>query len=145
MAGASQGEGLGNQFLAAHPRDRRHRQRGALLRGRQRHPRGRQVDPIRDIEVIQTELCLADLATVEKTCNLRRARPRATRKPPILVKVSRSASGPARRRRPGAILIDLSKEEGQLKPLCLITAKPVLFVAANVAGRDGFENNPCWT
>ncbi len=39
VAGASKGEGLGNQFLATHPRDRRHRPRRALLRGPERHPR----------------------------------------------------------------------------------------------------------
>jgi len=66
VAGASQGEGLGNQFLA-HIREtdaivnvvRCFEDENVI------HVAGK-VDPIADIEVIQTELCLADLSTVEK-------------------------------------------------------------------------------
>src|SRR5499426_1933754 len=66
VAGASRGEGLGNQFLA-HIREtdgiidlvRCFEDENVI------HVTGR-VDPVADIEVIQTELCLADLATVEK-------------------------------------------------------------------------------
>src|SRR5215203_4396039 len=67
VAGASKGEGLGNQFLA-HVRET-----DAIVNvvrcfddENVIHVAGK-VDPIADIEVIQTELCLADLATVEKT------------------------------------------------------------------------------
>src|SRR6187399_1562542 len=67
VAGASKGEGLGNQFLA-HIREtdaiahvvRCFEDENVI------HVAGK-VDPISDIEVIQTELCLADLGTVEKT------------------------------------------------------------------------------
>ena len=66
VAGASQGEGLGNQFLA------HIRETDAIVNvvrcfedDNVIHVAGR-VDPISDIEVIQTELCLADLGTVEK-------------------------------------------------------------------------------
>ena len=66
VAGASKGEGLGNQFLA------HIRETDAIVNvvrcfedPNVIHVAGR-VDPIADIEVIQTELCLADLATVEK-------------------------------------------------------------------------------
>src|SRR3954447_14952594 len=67
VAGASKGEGLGNQFLA-HIREtdaivnvvRCFEDENVI------HVAGK-VDPIADIEVIQTELCLADLATVEKS------------------------------------------------------------------------------
>lgn len=69
VAGASQGEGLGNQFLA------HIRETDAIVNvvrcfedDNVIHVAGR-VDPISDIEVIQTELCLADLATVEKALN----------------------------------------------------------------------------
>src|SRR5487761_2256564 len=67
VAGASQGEGLGNQFLS------HIRETDAIVNvvrcfddDNVIHVAGR-VDPIADIEVIQTELCLADLATVEKS------------------------------------------------------------------------------
>jgi GTP-binding protein YchF len=91
------------------------------------------VDPISDIEVIQTELCLADLATVEKSLHryTKAAAPVATRK--------RQAGGgagevPGRAERGKPVRsIDFSKEElALLKPLCLITAKPAMFVG-NVA------------
>ena len=66
VAGASQGEGLGNQFLA------HIRETDAIVNvvrcfedANVVHVAGK-VDPIADIEVIQTELCLADLGTVEK-------------------------------------------------------------------------------
>src|SRR6201984_2929604 len=66
VAGASKGEGLGNQFLA------HIRETDAIVNvvrcfedDNVVHVAGR-VDPISDIEVIQTELCLADLSTVEK-------------------------------------------------------------------------------
>src|SRR5215469_16821297 len=66
VAGASQGEGLGNQFLA------HIRETDAIVNvvrcfedDNVIHVAGK-VDPISDIEVIQTELCLADLSTVEK-------------------------------------------------------------------------------
>ncbi|MEY3627433.1 MAG: hypothetical protein RL163_1932, partial [Pseudomonadota bacterium] len=67
VAGASQGEGLGNQFLA-HIREtdaivnvvRCFEDENVI------HVAGK-VDPISDIEVIQTELCLADLGTVDKS------------------------------------------------------------------------------
>src|SRR5207247_6308757 len=67
VAGASKGEGLGNQFLS-HIREtdaivnvvRCFEDENVI------HVAGR-VDPVADIEVIQTELCLADLATVEKS------------------------------------------------------------------------------
>ena len=67
VAGASQGEGLGNQFLA------HIRETDAIVNvvrcfedDNVIHVAGK-VDPISDIEVIQTELCLADLGTVDKT------------------------------------------------------------------------------
>jgi GTP-binding protein YchF len=99
------------------------------------------VDPIADIEVIQTELCLADLATVEKACTATQGRPQRQRQGSrCLVKVLREVPGRAGRGQ-AVRSIDFSKEELViLKPLCLITAKPAMFVG-NVA-EDGFENNP---
>jgi GTP-binding protein YchF len=74
VAGASKGEGLGNQFLA------HIRETDAIVNvvrcfedPNVIHVAGK-VDPIADIEVIQTELCLADLATVERPEPLQQGR-----------------------------------------------------------------------
>ena len=66
VAGASKGEGLGNQFLAHIRETDAHRQRGALLRRRQRDPRGRQGRPGLRHRGDPDRAGLADLATVEK-------------------------------------------------------------------------------
>ncbi len=141
VAGASKGEGLGNQFLA------NIRETDAVVHvvrcfadDNVVHVSGR-VDPVRDIEVIDTELALADLATVEKAVN-RYKRPAAAgdKEAKLLVAVLEKCLAQLDQAKPVRAL-DLSKEEwASLKPFCLITAKPVLYVA-NVA-EDGFENNP---
>ena len=141
VAGASKGEGLGNQFLA-HIREtdaivnvvRCFEDENVI------HVAGK-VDPLSDIEVIQTELCLADLSTVEKSLarytKLAKAGndKEAQRLVDVLLKCQKTLdeAKPVRG-------ISFSKEElAVLKPLCLITAKPAMFVA-NVDER-GFENN----
>jgi len=141
VAGASKGEGLGNQFLA-HIREtdatvnvvRCFEDPNVI------HVAGK-VDPIADIEVIQTELCLADLSTVEKTIQRAQKTARAGDKDAQkllgLLEKCQAALNEAKPVR----TLDLSKEErALLKPLFLITAKPAMFVG-NVA-EDGFENNP---
>lgn len=98
------------------------------------------VDPIADIEVILTEICLADLAAVEKAIHrvsktARSGDKETVKQPAILEKclVALNDTPPVR-------TIDFSKEEqAQLAQFFLITAKPAMFVA-NVA-EDGFENN----
>ncbi len=141
VAGASKGEGLGNQFLA------NIRETDAVVHvvrcfadDNVVHVSGN-VDPIRDIEVIDTELALADLATVDKALNRYRKPANAgDKEAKILVAVLEKCfaqldQGKAVR------ALDLSKEEWlNLKPFCLITAKPVLYVA-NVA-EGGFTDNP---
>ena len=142
VAGASKGEGLGNQFLA-HIREtdaivnvvRCFEDENVI------HVAGR-VDPISDIEVIQTELCLADLATVDKSLQryIKVARAGGDKEAQRLVDVLNKCQAALNEGRP-VRTIDFSKEEQiVLKPLCLITAKPAMFVG-NVA-EDGFENNP---
>ncbi|MFP8832981.1 redox-regulated ATPase YchF [Hydrogenophaga sp. XSHU_21] len=141
VAGASKGEGLGNQFLA-HIREtdatvnvvRCFEDPNVI------HVAGR-VDPIADIEVIQTELCLADLSTVDKGIlraqKTARAGDKEAQKLLVLLEKCQAALNEGRPVR----TLDLGKEErALLKPLFLITAKPAMFVA-NVA-EDGFENNP---
>ncbi|MGL1833209.1 redox-regulated ATPase YchF [Rhodocyclaceae bacterium SMB388] len=141
VAGASKGEGLGNQFLA------NIRETDAIVHvvrcfadDNVVHVSG-SIDPIRDIEVIDTELALADMATVEKALNRYRKPANAGDKDArTLVAVLEQCFAQLNEARPVRALT-LSKEEwASLKPFCLITAKPVLY-AANVAD-DGFENNP---
>ena len=141
VAGASKGEGLGNKFLA------NIRETDAVLHvvrcfadDNVVHVSG-DIDPIRDIEVIDTELALADLATVEKALNrYRKPASAGDKEAKILCAVLDKCFAQLDQGKPVRAL-DLSKEEWlNLKPFCLITAKPVLY-AANVA-ENGFENNP---
>jgi len=142
VAGASKGEGLGNQFLA-HVRET-----DAIVNvvrcfddENVIHVAGR-IDPVSDIEVIQTELCLADLGTVEKSLAryVKVAKAGNDKEAKRLVEVLDKCQAALNEVRP-VRSIDFSKEEqAVLKPLCLITAKPAMFVA-NVA-EDGFEHNP---
>jgi len=142
VAGASKGEGLGNKFLA------NIRETDAITHvvrcfddPNVIHVAGK-IDPLSDIEVINTELALADLATVEKALarNIKLAKSgtdkEAIKLVPLLEKISKQLdqAKPVR-------ALDLSDDELVLiKPYCLITAKPTMYVA-NVMD-DGFHNNP---
>ncbi|MBK8530162.1 MAG: redox-regulated ATPase YchF [Rubrivivax sp.] len=142
VAGASKGEGLGNQFLS------HIRETDAIVNvvrcfddDNVIHVAGK-VDPVSDIEVIQTELCLADLATVEKSLIRynKAARAGGDKEAQRLVDVLKKCEAALDQAHP-VRSIDFSKEElVVLKPLCLITAKPAMFVG-NVS-ESGFENNP---
>ena len=141
VAGASTGEGLGNKFLA-HIRETdatvnvvRCFEDDNVI-----HVAGK-VDPISDIEVIQTELCLADLATVDKALHRHTKTARSGDKDAIkLVALLEKCQAALNENIPVRAL-EFSKEEQPLvKTFSLITAKPAMFVA-NVA-EDGFENNP---
>ena len=141
VAGASTGEGLGNKFLA-HIRETdatvnvvRCFEDDNVI-----HVAGK-VDPISDIEVIQTELCLADLAAVEKglhrVTKLARSGDKESAKLVAILEKCQAALNEAKPVR----TLEFSKEEQPLlQQFFLITAKPAMFVA-NVA-EDGFENNP---
>jgi GTP-binding protein YchF len=141
VAGASKGEGLGNQFLS------HIRETDAIVNvvrcfddDNVIHVAGK-VDPVADIEVIQTELCLADLATVEKSLvrYTKAAKAGGDKEAQRLVDVLKKCDAVLNQAQP-VRSIDFSKEERVvLKPFGLITAKPAMFVA-NVA-EDGFENN----
>lgn len=136
VKGASRGEGLGNQFLG------HIRQVDAIAHivrcfddDNVVHVDG-SIDPIRDVEVIQTELNLADLDTVEKRINRVGKQAKSGDKKmqeelALLEKVQKCLDDglPARS-------ADLSSEQWEvLRELCLITVKPVLYVA-NVAEDD---------
>jgi GTP-binding protein YchF len=142
VAGASKGEGLGNQFLATI------RETDAIAHvvrcfedPNVVHVGGR-IDPLGDVETINTELALADLAAVDKQITKVEKLARAggdkdaQRTFAVLSKV-RTALNHARPAR----TVDLYDEErALLKPYFLLTMKPTLYVA-NVA-EHGFEGNP---
>ena len=142
VAGASKGEGLGNQFLA------HIRETDAIVNVVRcfEDPNvihvANKVDPIADIEVIQTELCLADMATVEKALNRysKAAKSGNDKEAAKLVSLLTPILAALNEGKP-ARTVPVSKEDAPLlKPFCLITAKPAMFVG-NVS-EDGFENNP---
>jgi GTP-binding protein YchF len=141
VAGASKGEGLGNQFLA------NIRETDAIahvVRCFENtdivHVDGK-INPQGDIEVIDTELALADLETVEKAVNrvgrvANSGDKQAKAKLVILQRIQQQLNEgkPAR-------ALGLSAEETeQVRDLFLLTMKPVMYIA-NV-NEDGFENNP---
>ncbi|MDL5036401.1 redox-regulated ATPase YchF [Comamonas resistens] len=142
VAGASKGEGLGNQFLA------HIRETDAIVNvvrcfedPNVIHVAGK-VDPIADIEVIQTELCLADMATVEKALSRysKAAKSGNDKEAAKLVSLLTPIQEALNEGKPARV-VPVSKEDAPLlKPFCLITAKPAMFVG-NVS-EDGFENNP---
>ncbi len=142
VAGASKGEGLGNQFLA------HIRETDAIVNvvrcfedPNVIHVAGR-VDPIADIEVIQTELCLADLGTVEKAQQryTKAAKSGNDKEATQMVQLLTKVHAVLDEGRPVRTLDLSDAERALLKPLCLITAKRAMFVG-NVS-EDGFENNP---
>ncbi|MBB5404144.1 redox-regulated ATPase YchF [Paraburkholderia youngii] len=142
VAGASKGEGLGNQFLA------NIRETDAITHvvrcfedDNVIHVANK-VDPLSDIEVINTELALADLGTVEKAlARYSKAAKSGNDKEAVKnVAVLEKVRAQLNQAKPVRAL-DLSDEEkATLKPFCLITAKPTMYVA-NVK-ENGFENNP---
>ncbi|MHB1678275.1 MAG: redox-regulated ATPase YchF [Sulfuriferula sp.] len=141
VAGASKGEGLGNQFLA------NIRETDAIMHvvrcfqdDNVVHVAGK-VDPVADIETIQTELALADLATLEKTFARYQKSARSGDKEAVkmvaLLELVRSHLDTGK---PVYSLALDAEQQVLLNPLCLLTSKPVLY-AANVDD-SGFVNNP---
>jgi GTP-binding protein YchF len=141
VAGASQGQGLGNQFLA-HIRETH--AIAHLVRCFENddvtHVSGK-VDPLRDIEIIDTELMLADLESVQKILQRAERNAKTNEKAAVarrdgLVKIlaALEAGRPAR-----SVALD-EREADALRDLQLITAKPVMYIA-NVA-EDSPRENP---
>jgi ribosome-binding ATPase len=141
VAGASKGEGLGNKFLA------NIRETDAIAQVVRCfdsddviHVAGR-VNPVSDVEVINTELALADLESVEKALAKTERQAKTGDKKMLArkalleqVRNQLDQGMPVRR-------MGLSEEErGELRDLFLLTIKPVFYIA-NVA-EDGFEDNP---
>jgi GTP-binding protein YchF len=142
VAGASKGEGLGNQFLA------NIRETDAIAHvvrcfedDNVVHVSGR-IDPVSDIETIHTELALADLASVEKQLakSTKLARAGGDKEAQRLVAVLEKVSAALDQGRPARAVDLYAEERALLKPLFLLTMKPTLYVA-NVA-EHGFTGNP---
>lgn len=141
VAGASKGEGLGNKFLA------NIRETDAIahvVRCFENtdvvHVAGK-ISPLDDIEIINTELALADLDTVEKNILRQQKLARSGDKAAVAdVALLEKAKEQLNQGLPVRTLA-LSKDDMErLKPLQLLTVKPTLYIA-NVA-EDGFTNNP---
>jgi hypothetical protein len=142
VAGASKGEGLGNQFLA------NIRECDAIAHivrcfedENVVHVAGR-VDPISDIEVINTELALADLQTVDKQLAKysKVAKSGGDKDAQRLVAALEKIAPALNEARPVRSVDLYEEEKAVLRPLFLLTAKPAMYVA-NVE-EHGFENNP---
>jgi GTP-binding protein YchF len=141
VAGASKGEGLGNQFLA------NIRETDAIVNvvrcfddPNVIHVAGK-IDPLADIEVILTELALADLAGVEKTLHRDGKKARSGDKDAArLVAVCERLMPHLNEGRPARTLALSDDEKALLKPLCLLTIKPAMYVG-NVL-ENGFHDNP---
>ena len=141
VAGASKGEGLGNKFLA-HIREvdaiahvvRCFEDTDVV------HVSGR-IDPISDIETIDTELALADLESVDKALNRAERAAKANDKEalarrPVLQKLQAALNEGTAARSAG-----LDNDEAALvRDLFLLTLKPLMYIA-NVR-EDGFNDNP---
>ena len=142
VAGASKGEGLGNKFLAnIRETDAIAHVVRCFVDDNVVHVAGK-IDPVSDIETINTELALADLATVEKTMSryVKAARSGNDKEAQRIVTVLEKVLPVLNQARPARSLA-LSREEQQvLQPLCLLTAKPAMYVA-NV-DEKGFRDNP---
>ena len=135
VKGASEGEGMGNKFLATIRECDAVMQVVRCFEGERVLREGR-VDPVGDAEVIEIELALADLDTVRKAQDRFAKRARAGDKEAIeaievCVKADALLAG-GRAARAGAWT---EKERVALRPLCLMTMKPMLYVA-NVADDD---------
>jgi hypothetical protein len=141
VAGASKGEGLGNKFLA-HIREVdaithvvRCFEHTDIV-----HVAGR-IDPIADIETIDTELALADLDSVDKALNRAERAAKAGDKEAIARKpvLQMLRDGLDQGRSARSLGLD-ADQRALVRDLFLLTLKPLMYVA-NVR-EDGFENNP---
>lgn len=129
VAGASQGEGLGNKFLA------NIRETDAICEvvrffsdPNVEHV-SKKVDPQSDVETIKTELILADIATIEKALPRLEKEGKRYKEKAINFEVAQKVlEGLNEGKR--ALQLDLSEEEQDaIRELCLLTMKPMLYIA----------------
>ena len=141
VAGASKGEGLGNKFLA------NIRECDAIAHvvrcfedDNVVHVAGK-IDPLSDIEVINTELALADLDSVEKGINrVAKAARTGDKAAKIKLETLERVRAQLDTGKPVRAMALNEDEQAMIYDLHLLTAKPTMYIA-NVA-EDGFENNP---
>lgn len=142
VKGASTGEGLGNKFLA------NIRETDAIAHVVRCFENTdiihveNKIDPTHDIEIIETELMLADLDTLEKTLlrygkNARSGDKAAIAAKTLIEKLIAHLNNGASAR---TFAASEQEQIDIIRPLQLLSAKPVMFIA-NVA-EDGFKNNP---
>ncbi|MBA3581112.1 MAG: redox-regulated ATPase YchF [Gammaproteobacteria bacterium] len=141
VAGASKGEGLGNQFLS-HIRETdaiAHVVR-CFINDDIIHVAGK-VDPLSDIEIINTELMLADLETAEKSYDkaVRNAKS-GDKKLVARAKLLEQLKDHLGAGHPARTLVMDEEQRRSARELGMISAKPMMYIA-NV-NDDGFENNP---
>ena len=140
VKGASQGEGLGNQFLA------NIREVDAIVHVVRCfdnddiiHVSG-SVDPERDIEVINLELALADLSQVEKRLERAKKQAKGNKDQQVEIEVLEKIIALLNEGKPARNLKLTEEEELLIKPLGLLTRKPIIF-AANVSEEDLASGN----
>ena len=129
VRGASKGEGLGNQFLA------NIREVDAIIQvlrcfedGDITHVEG-SVDPLRDAEIIETELMLADLESLEKRLiRLEKKAATGDKEAKYLAALMRKATDLLEQGKPARLAEIAPEEEKDWKGLGLLTSKPVLYV-----------------
>ncbi|MEQ9487314.1 redox-regulated ATPase YchF [Coleofasciculus sp. F4-SAH-05] len=140
VKGASKGEGLGNQFLA------NIREVDAIVHVVRCfddeniiHVSG-SVDPVRDIDVINLELALADLAQVERRMERTRKQAKTSKEAQLELEALETLSGGLNEGK-SARNISLTEDEAEaVKPLGLLSAKPIIY-AANVSEDDLASGN----
>ncbi|MFM7424560.1 MAG: redox-regulated ATPase YchF, partial [Elainella sp.] len=140
VKGASQGEGLGNQFLA------NIREVDAIVHVVRCfenddiiHVSG-SVDPVRDIEVINLELALADLSQIEKRIDRTRKQAKTSKEAQVELVVLEKLQTVLNEGKQARQVSLTEEEEGLVKPLGLLTRKPIIY-AANVSEDDLASGN----
>ncbi|WP_421656595.1 redox-regulated ATPase YchF [Leptothermofonsia sp. ETS-13] len=140
VKGASKGEGLGNQFLA------NIREVDAIVHVVRCfenddiiHVAG-SVDPVRDIEVINLELALADLGQIEKRIDRARKQARGNKELQVEVDALEKLLPVLNEGKPARLVTLNEEEELAVKPLGLLTRKPIIY-AANVSEEDLASGN----
>ncbi|NJR65462.1 MAG: redox-regulated ATPase YchF [Leptolyngbyaceae cyanobacterium CRU_2_3] len=135
VKGASKGEGLGNQFLA------NIREVDAIVHVVRCfenddiiHVSG-SIDPVRDIEIINLELVLADLSQVEKRIDRTRKQARTSKEAQAELAALEQIVAVLNAGKPARLVTLNEEEELLLKPLGLLTRKPVIY-AGNVSEED---------
>jgi ribosome-binding ATPase len=145
VAGASDGAGLGNKFLTNIRETDAIAQVVRLFEDKDIHHVSGTVHPLRDIEVINTELALADLETLTKRFervgrDAKRGVEEAQLEAAIVEKLLTHVQGGGQARE-----VALTEEEKPIvKGLHLLTMKPILYVLNRKASAGPLENNPQW-